>query len=109
MEYTKCLVELDEVLNYLSDEELKKIPIEIRNNIKRQKDKDYIWKYDESKKLKEQNLDRKTIEMLSFLNMEYLLNEEQKQLMKKIHQLNEAKLETKKREKYNPDNLFRNN
>ena len=42
MEYTKCLVQLDEVLNYLSTENLKKIPDEIRNSIKQQKDKEYI-------------------------------------------------------------------
>ena len=33
MEYTKCLVQLDEVLNYLSTENLEKIPDEIRNGI----------------------------------------------------------------------------
>ena len=108
MEYTKCLVELDEILNYLSLENLVKIPIEIRNSIKEQKDKEYIWKYDETKELKEQKLDRKTIAMLSYLNMEYLLNEEQKEFMQNLHKLNEQKLEKEKQEKYNTENLFKN-
>lgn len=107
MEYAKCLVELDEILNYLSADNLEKIPLEIRNSIKERKDKEYIWKYDENKELKEQNLDRKTIAMLSYLNMNYLLNEEQKELMKKIHELNEQKLEKEKQRKYSLNNLFK--
>ena len=108
MEYTKCLVELDEILNYLSVENLAKIPLEIRNSIKEHKNKEYIWKYDKTKELKEQELDRKTIAMLSYLNMEYLLNEEQKEFMQNLHNLNEQKREKEKQEKYNPDNLFKN-
>ena len=108
MEYTKCLVELDEILNYLSVENLEKIPIEIRNSINEHKDKEYIWKYDETKELKEQELDRKTIAMLSYLNMEYFLNEEQKEFMQNLHNLNEQKREKEKQEKYNPDNLYKN-
>ena len=108
MEYTKCLVQLDEVLNYLSTENLKKIPDEIRNSIKQQKDKEYIWKYDESKALKEQELDRRTVAFLSYLNMEYLLNQEQKEYMETIHKINEQKIEKEKQIKYNQDNLFKN-
>lgn len=106
MDYTKCLVELDEVLRVLNAEELSKIPKEIREMIKSQKDKNYIWKYDETKSLKEQNLDRTTIAMLSYLNMEYLLDEEQKKLMEEFHQLNERKAEREKKLKYESNDLF---
>lgn len=108
MEYENCLVELDEILNYLSKENLYKIPEEIREAIKSQKSKEYIWKYDKTKELNEQNLNRKTIAMLSYLNMEYLLNDEQKELMKKIHEANEQNQEKEKQEKYNINNLFNN-
>ena len=111
MKYEKCLVQLDEILKYLSDENLQKIPNEIKESIKSEKDKNYIWKYDESKALNEQNLDRKTIVILSYLNMEYLLNTKQKEFIKRIHDLNEEKLEKEKvkQEKYNTNNLFKNN
>lgn len=110
MEYKKCLVQLDEVLNYLSIENIEKIPLEIRNSIKQQKDKEYIWKYDESKALKEQELDRITVALLSYLNMEYLLNPEQKEYMETIHKINEQKIEKEKQkqDRYNYDNLFNN-
>ena len=107
MEDKKCLVELDEILNQLNKEELSKIPVDIRNAITEKKDKQYIWRYDKSKKLEDQNINRKTIAMLSYLNMEYLLNEEQKLVMKKLHRINEAKQEEEKRKKYNPENLFK--
>ena len=109
MEYEKCLVELDEILMYLDDEEKKNIPYEIRNAIHEKKDKNYKWSYDESKPLNEQNINRKTIAMLSYLNMEYLLNEEQKKLMEELHRFNENKIEKEKLEKYNLDNIFKNN
>lgn len=107
VDYNKRLVEVDEVLNYLSDEDLEKIPEEIRNLIKENKDKDYVWQYDETKPLKEQGLNRDTIAFLSYLNMEYLLNEEQKKLMEQIHKFNEEKAEAEKQNKYSTQDLFK--
>lgn len=109
MEYEKCLVELDEILKYLKEDERDKIPYEIRKAIKEKKDKQYNWNYDESKTLSGQNINRKTIAMLSYLNMEYLLNGEQKKLIEKLHELNEKKIEREKTEKYSIDNIFKNN
>lgn len=109
MEYKKCLVQLDEILKHLSDTELAKIPYEIREAISQQKDKQYIWKYDESKELNEQNINRKTIEILSYLNMKYLLNKEQKMLMEELHRINEEKLEKEKSQKFNSQDIFKKN
>ena len=108
MDYEKCLVELDEVLVRLNDEEYEKIPDEIIYGIKLQKDKEYTWVYDDTKPLKEQNLNRKTIAILSYINMEYLLNDEEKEVMKKIYDFNEQKAELEKTKKYGSDNLFKN-
>jgi len=88
-DYNKRLVEVDEILNYLSEDDLLKIPQDVRKAIKENKDKEYIWNYDETKPLKEQEVSRDTIAILSYLNMEYLLNEEQKDFMKQLHNANE--------------------
>ena len=109
MEYKKCLVELDEILKYLSQEDLAKIPEEIRKAIKEKKDMQYNWEYDESKELKDQNINRKTIAMLSYLNMEYLLNKEQKRFLEELHMANENKNEKEKVKKYGINNIFNNN
>ncbi len=109
MEYSKCLVELDEVLNYLVEEDLEKIPVDIRDSIKQEKSKDYKWEYDITKPLNEQNLNRKTIAMLCYLNMEYLVNEEQKKLLEEMHRFNEIKSEKEKKQKYKTEDLFTKN
>lgn len=109
MEYSKCLAQVDEVLKYLEPEALKKIPLNIRESIKSKKDKDYKWIYDITKKLEEQELDRKSIAILSYLNMKYLLNNEQRIWMEKMHRLNEQKLEARRKNKYNIQNIFNNN
>lgn len=101
MEYAKCLVELNEILGHLEKEYLDKIPQDVRNGITEKMDKHYDWKCDESKELNEQNIDRKTIAMLSYLNMEYLLDDEQRKLMEEIHKVNEMKAKEKMRAKAN--------
>lgn len=110
VDYNKRLVEVDEILNYLSEEDLEKIPDDIKQAIKDNKDKDYTWNYDEDKTLKEQDVSRDTIAILSYLNMEYLLNEKQKQLMEEIHKKNEQerrKKEYSNETQYNYEDLFK--
>lgn len=109
MVYEKCLVELDEILKYLPNEYLSKIPYEIRKNIKQKKDSNYTWNYDETKELSEQNINRETIIMLAYLNMQFLLNVEEKTVMEQFHKYNEEKVEKEKLEKYNPNNIFKAN
>jgi len=110
VDYNKRLVEVDEILNYLSDEDLEKIPDDIKQAIRDNKDKDYTWNYDEDKPLKEQDVSRDTIAILSYLNMEYLLNEKQKQFMEEMHKRNEQekrKKEYSNETQYNYEDLFK--
>lgn len=108
IDYGKRLVEVDEILKYLSKDNIMKIPEEIRQIIKNNRDKEYVWKYDINKSLNEQKLNRDTIAILSYLNIEYLLNSDQKEIMEYIHKLNELKLEKQKEKNYNPNNMFKN-
>ena len=91
IEYQKRLTEVDEILNHPSKEDYNKIPTNVIKYIKENKDNQYVWKYDSLKKLKDQNVNNDTIAILSYLNMEYLLNNEQKSYMKKLHDLYEHK------------------
>lgn len=91
IDYAKRLVEVDEILNYLPIDEYNKIPVDVINIIENKKDKNYTWKFDESKKLKEQDVPNDTIAILSYLNMEYILNDEQKDFLNKVHRLNDIK------------------
>lgn len=87
-DYSKRLVEVEEILNYLPEEDKKKIPNNIIEYIKSNKDKKYIWKIDKSKKLYEQNLDKDTIAILSYINMEYLVNSGQKKFLNELYRKN---------------------
>ena len=89
LEYNKRLVEVDEILKYLSEDELLKIPEDIRKIIRENKDKYYEFKYDARIPLKDQNISRDTIAILSYLNEKYLLDEKQASLMQEFHELQE--------------------
>ena len=108
IDVNKRLVEVNEVLLQLSYEELSKIPEEIILNIRNKMDKNYEWKYNKEKGLSEQGLSKDTIAILSYINLEYLLNEEQKKLMNEIYKNNEIKFQKELQEKYNSDNIFKN-
>lgn len=104
-EYNKKLVEVDEILKHLSQENYNKIPEEIKVAIAENRDKEYKWTYDDTKKLKEQDVSDDTIAILSYINMEYLLNEEQKKFVESLHEQNEKK--TINNTNYNVD-IFNN-
>lgn len=104
--YNERLVEIDVILSYLNEEELEKIPEDVRRYIKENKSTDYIWEYDENKSLADQDISRETMALLSYLNMRYLLNEQQRKVMEQIHKYNESKLEDTKKEKYKTEDLF---
>jgi len=111
VDYKKRLVEVDEILSYLEDEDYNKIPEEIKQIIKENKDSKYVWKYDETKELKDQDVDRDTIVILSYLNSEYLLSAEQKELMDQIYELNEQKSRrelSERQSNINVEDLFKN-
>lgn len=104
IEYNKRLVEVDEILKHLSQENYNKIPEEIKVAIAENKDKEYKWIYDDTKKLKEQDVSDDTIAILSYINMEYLLNEEQKKFVDSLHEQNEKK--TTNNTNYNVDIFY---
>ena len=109
VDYNKRLVEVDEILEYFSEEDLIKIPDEVRKEIRDNMDEEYYWEYYETKSLKDQDVSKDTITILAYLNMEYLLDEEQKKLMQEIYELNEKKSEEAKAEKYSVEDLFKRN
>ena len=86
IDYSKRLVEVDEILKYLSEEDYNKIPKSRIEAIKQNKDKTYTWNYDKTKKLKNQNLCDDTIAILSYINMKYIVNEAQKDLLKNLYE-----------------------
>ena len=101
--------EIDEILNLLEDKYREKVPEKVRTFFKEEKMFDYKPTIDVNTPLIQQNLKRETIVLLAILNINYWCeNEEEKQFF--LNELAKNEDEKKKlEEKYNPDNLFKNN
>lgn len=107
-ELNKRLVEVEYILKNLEEQYIKKIPQEFWDYLEENKDKNYVFNYDENKTLIEQNLSIDTISILTYVNMEYLLGEEQKKEMIEFLKKDETIAEQEKAKFYNSDDLFKN-
>lgn len=107
IDYNKRLVEVSVILNHLKKSDYDKIPKEVIDKIEENKDTEYVWNYDEAKDLKNQNVSKDTIAILSYINMKYLLNEQQRKFVQEVFYENQKKADNIKKEKYNPDNIFK--
>lgn len=101
--------EVDEILNYIDEEYVKRIPEKVRDFFKEERDENYKLEVDINRPLEEQNLKRKTMVILAILNMNYWCDkeEEKKEIIESLNK-NEEIYQKEIREKYNPDNIFKN-
>ncbi len=107
-EINKSLVEVEYILRKLDDEYINKIPQEVWDYINKNKDKNYVFEYDNNKILSEQNLNIDTISILTYINMEYLLEEKERRELLELLKKDDMVAEQQKKEKYNPEDLFKN-
>lgn len=95
-EINKRLAEVDYILKKLENKYINKIPQDVWDYITENKDKNYVFKYDNNKTLIEQNLSIDTISILTYINMEYLLEEEAKRELLDLLKNDEITAEQKK-------------
>ena len=101
--------EVDKILSFMEIEYVEKVPKKLRETFENEKLKDYNPDIDKNIPLNEQNLERKTYAILAMLDLNYWCNsEEEKQELLKAYSNNDKKREEELREKYNPDNIFKN-
>lgn len=100
--------EVDAILNLLDTEYIEKVPVKIRNFINENKDTEYIPKIDPDNSLADQDLRKETISFLTLLQLNYWCeNEEEKQeILRELVNTDKIR-EEELREKYNPDNIFK--
>lgn len=107
-ETRKAFSEVDSFINLLDTNEQEKIPKNLRNIFKNEKDKDYYGKIDFTKSIKNQKLMPETITIIAFLNLKYLCKDEhERKKLEKIYRNNELKYRDKKIKEYN--NILNNN
>lgn len=76
--YREAFTEVNEILKYLSEDLLKKIPNEFIDNIKENMSTSYVLKYDNTKGINEQELKQETRAILSVIYRDYICNEDMK-------------------------------
>ena len=105
--YEQAFTEVYEIFKYMPENIVAKIPESVMRAIKYNRDLDYKFEIDESKKFSEQKLMHKTYLVLAVIYRDYWASasrvkmirvKEQYKLNKEIKQLHE---------KYDPDNLFK--
>ena len=109
LDYKKSCTEVITILNNMPIEAFKKIPIELINAFEENKSDDYIFFLDYSKDLKDQEISPFTLAILNNLYRDYLETEEQRKRILEKEKYDLDILEQKKREKYNPDDIFKKN
>lgn len=103
----KAYAEVDEILSFMEDVYIDKIPKKLRELFKNERLEDYKSNIDPKIPLDEQKLQKKTFSILAMLNLNYWCEDEkEKQDLIAIYAENDRKKE-ELREKYNPDNLFK--
>lgn len=103
----KAYAEVDEILSFMEDVYIDKIPKKLRELFQNERLEDYKPNIDPKIPLGEQKLQKKTFSILAMLNLNYWCEDEkEKQDLIAIYAENDRKKE-ELREKYNPDNLFK--
>lgn len=104
--YADALAEVSVILDYLVDEDYKKIPKEIIDIVEKYKNEDYIFEYDDEIELKEHDLLPETKAILYNFFRDYLATAEQREKIKKWQQEDRIKAEIKKKEEYDYKEIF---
>ena len=97
------------ILQELNEEEYSKIPPEVIQALKENRNEEYNYELDEDQELKYQPMLPETKAILFNIFRDYLATPEQKEKIKKMQSEERAKLETKKKEQYNTENMFKSN
>ena len=100
--------EVDAILDLLDREYTERVPVKIREFIKENKDTEYISNIDPNNSLADQDLRKETVSFLTLLQLNYWCeNEEEKQeILRELVNTDKIR-EEELREKYNPDNIFK--
>lgn len=101
--------EVYSILNLLGNNYIAKLPKSLFKMIEEEKSSTYNPQYSEDKSLNEQNIKRESLSMIALFHLNYWCNSnEEKEQLKQLFKNNEEKHQAEIREKYNPDNLFKN-
>lgn len=105
--YAKAYTEILEILKYFPQKEYSKIPLERIQFYKDNMDKDYNFTVNPEIDLDKQNISTEANAIIVNLFLDYFATEEQKIKIKEILYLKQEKENQEKRNKYNPNDIFK--
>lgn len=108
VEYSIAISEVLDILKNTNEKDVNKISPEFMSFLKDNASKEYISKFDYTNSIESLELSEKAIGILSVINSKFWCTPEQKENFDIILNNNENKYQAELREKYNPDNLFKN-
>lgn len=103
---SRSFTEIVETFNQFSEEEISLFPKNLIENFKKNRDPNYIWEFDKSKSVKDQNYLTETKALIVNLYKKYLCPESEKEKWKKYDSICNNLIEEEKRNKYNPEQIF---
>lgn len=108
IEYAIAYKEVLEILKYIPKIDYDKIPIEKIELYKTMQDKNYIFKYNPSKTLDEQNVSKRAKAIIGLLFRDYWATESQKQKILAKQKYERQQIEEKKSKTFQYNDIFRN-
>lgn len=105
--YKKSLTEVFEILNHTDVEIIEKIPESFIKFLRDNMDKDYIPIINFYEVNWENTLRQDTLSILALIYRDYIVSKEERKKLLVEEKNEEIEQERLKREKYNPDNLFK--
>ena len=108
IDYNDAYAEVLEVLNYIPMEEYKKIPKSFITFMEENCNEKNEFVYNIALPFEKQNLSENAMDILAMIYRLFLATDQKKKELDRVDKLIMQNEEMKKREKYNPDDLFRN-
>ena len=105
--YSKAYKEVIEILKYVPQESVNKIPQTMLNTFKAKMDQSYNFQVDIDKSFEEQNLLDETKAIFANISRDYWATPYQRKIIEEKERLDRQKAEEEKRKKYDPD-VFKN-
>lgn len=97
------------ILEMLGNDYITKLPSSLYTMINDERLKEYNPHYDLSMALEQQDIKKEALSMIALFHFNYWCSsQEEKDKLQNLFKNNEEKYQAELREKYNPDNLFKN-
>jgi len=107
--YYDAYTEIYEILSYMPINYIRKLPKELLILFEQKRNKDYKYCVDTEKKINEQEMLIETKSILAILYRDFWSTQEKKEIILQKEKIERDLYQNELRQKYNPDNIFKNN